>query len=235
MIQLRFKDNETEKNTLIKRIIMYILGTYTLAFGIALSITTRLGLSAISTSYYSLSNYFTNFTVGELAYITFGILILMQIIILKKDFKKKNFLQILVAIFFGKMIDLNSYLLKDLNEYPFEVLRYICSILSIIIVATGLYFMLVAKIVPNAPEGFILAIAHKYNYKFSNIKVIYDCCSVTFAILFSVIVIGDFSASGVGIGTILALLVGKIIGKIDKIIGNKVKILIYKNKDEVLL
>jgi len=74
-------------------------------------------------------------------------------------------------------------------------------------------FILTADIVPNAPEGLMLAIKKITNFKFSNIKTIFDSTCVLFSSLIALIMLESFNQSGIGIGTFLtALLVGKVLG-----------------------
>ena len=55
----------------------------------------------------------TDFTIGELTAIFNIILFLMQIVILKSDLPKSQFLQLPVGILFGYMIDFNLIILQN--------------------------------------------------------------------------------------------------------------------------
>lgn len=89
-------------------------------------------------------------------------------------------------------------------------------------------------IVPNAPDGLVLAICDKTGVDFSKIKVLFDCTLVIAAIVLSLTFIGNISI--IREGTIIsALLTGKVIGIISKPCTPRLKKVVFddfKNSTE---
>ena len=81
-----------------------LLGIFIMSFGIALSVVSDLGTTPIS-SIPNVNKYPITLSLGMITIIFNALLVLIQIFILKSDFEKKNWLQVLVAVIFGYFID----------------------------------------------------------------------------------------------------------------------------------
>ena len=85
-----------------------------------------LGTSPISAIPYVLSLYYP-LTLGEFTIIFSVLLIVIQLIILRKNFKAEYFLQLPVSIAFGYFIDFSMFLLKMLSPDMYVVkLLFFC-------------------------------------------------------------------------------------------------------------
>ena len=90
-----------------------------------------------------------------------------------------------------------------------------CAI-SILLIALGLFFYVPANIIPLSVEGVTQAIAIVSNRPFSTIKVYFDICVVSTALILSWVFLGEFGS--VGLGTIIeALLIGTTVRYIHKL------------------
>ena len=98
------------KKETTKRYILFITGLFINAIGISLIIKAGLGSSPISSLPYTISLGFP-ITLGTLTFILNLFLIAGQIVLLKKDFKKIQWLQLPVSILFGFFIDLSMLIL----------------------------------------------------------------------------------------------------------------------------
>lgn len=196
---------------MLRRVSVYTLGLFVLSLGVAFSILSKLGVSPISSVAYVLHNV-TGLTVGTITIIEFSVYVIAQILILRKKFKYRSFLQLGFGIMFGLFVDLSLSITTFLKvENVYIQAGYL--ILSIILIAVGLVFILTADIVPNAPEGLMLAIKDVTKFSFSNIKTVFDSGCVVFSSIVAILLLEVFSQSGIGIGTfITALLVGKVLG-----------------------
>ena len=92
----------------LKRYLLFLIGLFINALGVSL------GTSPISSIPYVLSLKFPP-TLGNFTIIFSILLILLQILILRKNFKIENILQIPVSIAFGYFIDLTMYLFFWVN------------------------------------------------------------------------------------------------------------------------
>lgn len=195
----------------MRRVTIYVLGLFILSLGVAFSILSRLGVSPISSVAVVMNNA-TGLTVGTITMIEFSIYVFAQIILLRKRFKIKSFLQLGFGIVFGVFVDLSLWATQMLQVDMMSV-RILYLVISILLIAIGLVFILTADIVPNAPEGLMLAIQDVTMFKFSNIKTVFDTGCVIFSSVIALTLLDVFSQSGIGIGTLItALLVGKVLG-----------------------
>lgn len=94
----------------LKRYLIFLVGLFINAFGVSFVTKASLGTSPISSIPYVLSLNFP-LTLGNFTIIFSILLILLQIVILRKNFKIENILQIPVSIVFGYFIDLTMYML----------------------------------------------------------------------------------------------------------------------------
>lgn len=197
----------------IIRVIIYFLGLFSIAIGINLALTSNLGISPVSAFTLPISQI-TEVSLGTITIITYVCFVVIQIIVLGKRFKPKNLLQAPFSVAFGFFVDYTGQLLQfvQLDQYFWKL---IFVFLSIIACALGATLYIAMDIVPNAPEGLILAISEKTEIPFSKLKVITDCAYVVIGAILSLIFLGRISS--IREGTILsALLVGKIIGVFTK-------------------
>ena len=93
----------------LKRYLLFLVGLFINALGVSLVTKASLGTSPISSIPYVLSLNFP-LMLGNFTIIFSILLILLQLLILRKDFKIENILQIPVSIAFGYFIDLTMYL-----------------------------------------------------------------------------------------------------------------------------
>lgn len=210
----------------INRIVIYIGGIVLLALGGVLAIKSNLGASPISSLPLSISKV-SRISLGTAAAILFTIYVVIQILILKRDFKKIQLLQIVFAILFGQIMNFfNSIITININNFYSRIL--IC-ILSFFITAFGVVFTITANIVPVAPDGLAQVISKKAKIDFGKAKIYFDCTVVVLAV--SILLLNSKGLEGLGIGTILsALLVGRIVAYINKNLKHKIEYICF---DEV--
>lgn len=196
----------------INRIIIYICGIFLLALGGVLAIKSNLGASPVSSLPLSISKV-SSISLGTAAAILFTIYVGVQIIILKRDFKIIQLLQIVFAILFGQIMNFFN-LIININIDNFYMRVFIC-ILSFFITAFGVVFTITANIVPVAPDGLAQAISKKAKIDFGKAKIYFDCIVVVLSVV--ILFINNKGMDGLGVGTILsALFVGRIVAYINR-------------------
>lgn len=85
-------------------------------------------------------------------------------------------------------------------------------------------------IVPNAPEGFNLAVSKRFSMPFSKSKVLSDCLFIAVGVVISLLSQGKITA--IREGTLVsALLTGIIIGKFQKILNEPLKRVAFEEKN----
>lgn len=194
---------------MLKRVIVYCFGLLFLAFGVSFSIKSNLGVSPINSIPYVLS-LVTGKGQGLITTIIFSLYVMLQILLLRKEFQIKNLLQLLFASLFGSLVTFSNYVLKNFIVPDHYLVRLCCLVISIVFVAMGLLLYLSTDIVPQPPEGLMLAISKKTGIRMSKIKVVFDCTVVAIAVGISLMAFGEMS--GVREGTIIsAILIGKVL------------------------
>lgn len=161
---------------------MFVVGLFIMSVGVAFSITSTLGTTPISSISYALA-LITNINIGITTFVFNAALILMQFLILRSKFHKKRLLQLINCVLFGYFTDLSLYLVSFV---PFEhtipfYLAYL--IISIFLIAFGIFVYMPANIAPLPGEGCVEAIAIVTDWRFSTIKIGFDATMVTIALI----------------------------------------------------
>ena len=102
-------------NNMPQRLVFFALGVVINSFGVALITLGNLGTSAISSVPYVCSLQFPMFSFGVTTFIWNILLILVQVVLLRRDFKPSQFLQIMVNVLFSAMIDVSMAILGVLH------------------------------------------------------------------------------------------------------------------------
>ena len=196
-----------------KRYIIFLIGLFINSLGVSLITKANLGTSPISTIPYVLSLNFP-FTLGNFTIVFSILLILLQLLILRKNFKAEHLLQIPVSILFGYFIDFTMILLAFVNPQSY-VVKIIDLLIGCLILGFGVYIEVLANVVMLPGESFVRAITQTWNLEFGTIKVVFDVSMAVIAIVMSLML--SHQVNGVREGTIIAaLLVGAIARQFGK-------------------
>jgi len=191
------------------RLLLYLLGNFVLAFGVAVAVKSDLGITPVNSIAYVISRI-TSIDHGLATFIIYTGYVLFQIVILRGEFNPLSFLQIAVAGIFGWFVSINNSLLSFPAPDAYW-LRVLLMLVSVVIVALGIMLYLKAGLLPQPAEGLLLAIQKKTGWKLSNIKISFDCSVVAIAAAVSLLTVHRIV--GIREGTLMAMLgVGKIMG-----------------------
>jgi len=188
-----------------------------LVMGLGISTVTHanLGTTAITSPPYVLSLSALPLSFGTLTIIFNIIYILIQVGLMRKDFPKIQYLQIIVSFVLGLSIDFWAVVIQNVpsTNYLFQLFLVV---LGCFIVAFSIRMQLKADVVNNPAEGIIRAFSIKTKVNFGTVKVIYDTSLVVLAILLSLLIFGEIQ--GVREGTIIsAFITGYFVKGIQKI------------------
>lgn len=202
---------------ILKRYLLLLAGLLIMAFGVAFSIKANLGTSPISSVPYVVS-LFTPLTVGTATIMMHTVFILLQILILRKDYHLIQLMQLPVAILFGYLTDLAVYAVQGIYCDTYWQQWGIC-LIGVLLVAIGVSLEVKAGVVVLAGEGVVLAICKVLpKVKFGYMKVGFDVTLVVIACVLSFVFTGRLQ--GVREGTVAAaLLVGLIAKQFGKLLG----------------
>lgn len=198
---------------IIKRYLFFIFGLFMMAVGVALSTRSNLGTSPISSIPYVLSLGLP-LTIGQFTFILNIGLIIFQIILLRKQYKWIQLLQIVVAVIFSYFTDFTMGLFSWLNVTSYSAQLGVF-IISCVVLALGVSMEVTADVVMMAGEGVVSTISMVTKKDFGKLKVGFDATLVISSCFCSFILFHKLN--GVREGTVLAaLLVGTIVRFINK-------------------
>lgn len=200
----------------LKRYLLFLVGLFINSLGVSLVTKANLGTSPISSIPYVLSLKFP-FTLGNFTIVYNLVLIALQIIILRKNFKIENILQIPVAVMFGYFIDFTMYLLFWVDPQNY-FMKIIALLLGCFVLGFGVYIEVLADVVMLAGESFVRAIVQTWNTNFGITKIIVDSSMVFIAGVLSFAIFGRLN--GLREGTVVAALS---VGFIARLFGEKLE------------
>ena len=199
-----------------KRYLLLLAGLSIMAFGVAFSIKASLGTSPISSVPYVVS-LFTPLTVGTATIVMHCVFILLQILILRRNYHPIQLMQLPVAFSFGYLTDFGVWAVQGVRCTTYWQQWIVC-LIGILLVAVGVSLEVKAGVVVLAGEGVVLAICKVLpKIKFGYMKVGFDVTLVVIACVLSLGFTGRLQ--GVREGTVAAaLLVGLIAKQLGKLL-----------------
>ena len=212
--------NKLKEKNLKTRLLMYFIGLFIMTMGIALSVKSDLGVSPVSSIPYTMTVVW-GIEMGLATFLFHIALVLIQILLLRKRFKIKNLIQLAVGIVFGLFTTFCNYLVVDLLPAVDDLaIRIIMLVVSIIVVAVGIFLYVPPDIMPLAGEGTMLVISEVTHFKFSNVKIVFDVVLSVISLCICLVTIRELGS--VGAGTVVsAVLTGIVLGIITKLFGEK--------------
>lgn len=195
------------RNDTIRRYALFIMGLFVSASGISLITKAGLGTSPISSVPYVLS-FIYPLTFGQFTFVINMIMVAGQILILKKEFRKIQFLQIPVTLLFGIFIDATMGLLVSVHP-SYYALKIMLLLAGSIVLGAGIAVQIRANALILPGEGLVKAIASVTGKKFGVVKTLFDSSLVCVAIALSLYHLSGIT--GLREGTVIsALTVGSI-------------------------
>ena len=213
----------TNKTELIKRYIFLLAGLFASGLGVSFITKTGLGTSPITSIPYTLSLGFTP-TVGMFTLVFNIFLIILQVILLRRNFQLQNLLQLPIIALFSFFIDLTMSLLGFMQPETYA-LKVVSLIVGCLILGFGVFMEMVANVAMLPGEATVRAVSDVFSTDFGKTKIAFDSSMTVIAAILSFIMFKHLD--GVREGTIVAaILVGFIARLFKKYIGGIEKILI---------
>jgi uncharacterized membrane protein YczE len=210
-----------------RRAALCLLGNFVLAFGVAMAVKADLGITPVNSIAFVLSKVLS-VDHGFMTGVIYASYVLLQLAILRREFRINNLLQAGAALMFGWFVFLcNHALAFPVPEfYPVRVLFLLA---GIIIIGLGIMLYLRADLLPQPAEGLILAIQKKTGWKLHNIKVVFDSSVVVIAAAISLIALKKIV--GIREGTLISMIgIGKCLGFFTKRLGTQIDALFRLSK-----
>lgn len=196
---------------LVKRYTLFIISLFFAALGVALSRKADLGMSPISSVPNIMSLKFQMLTMGNWLIVWNCILILGQILLLRKKFQMIQLLQLPLSILFGYFTDFAIWLVSFL-EVSSYFMRLLLVFAGILLVALSVFFAVTADVVMNSAEAFVKAVTDTIHKDFPKVKTVFDVSCVVLSVGLSLLFF-DFKIVGTREGTVMAaLFTGTVVG-----------------------
>ncbi len=198
----------------IERLAWFAAGILTNSFGIVLITKGALGTSQISSIPYVLSLQMPSISFGMFSFIMNMVYIVLQALLLRKQFKPFQLLQIVVNVVFSASIDV---FMAMLSFYAPQQLftRVLSAIAGCIVLAFGISVEVAPDLIMVPGEGIVAAISKVSGRRFGSVKVAFDVTLILIAAALSWVFFGDLV--GVGVGTLLsAVSVGQFVNLINR-------------------
>lgn len=213
----------TDKTELIKRYIFLLAGLFVNGLGVSFITKAGLGTSPITSIPYTLSLGFTP-TVGMFTLVFNIFLIILQVILLRRNFQLQNLLQLPIIALFSFFIDLTMSLLGFMQPETYAM-KVVSLIVGCLILGFGVFIEMVANVAMLPGEATVRAVSDVFSTDFGKTKIAFDSSMTIIAAILSFIMFKHLD--GVREGTIVAaILVGFIARLFKKYIGGIEKILI---------
>ena len=201
--------DQLKEKRIPQRILLYIFGVFTLSLGAVFVVNANLGASPVQAVPLVVS-LITEMSIGTSFIAVLILFTLIQIAILRREFKWIQLTQVLVALLFGYLVDFSNFLIRGIQAHNyFGQILMLC--VGIVLTASGVTLHMRAKLVNLPPEALTAAITTKVkNGVFHRVRIVQDCALVAIAVVLSFSFLCGIY--GVREGTIIsALLVGKCI------------------------
>ena len=193
----------------VKKVIVYLAGLFLLSSGVALSIRSGLGVSPVSSLPYVISLILEVY-VGRVIAVVMILLVLTQILLLRKNFKPIDLCQVAFSVVFGYFVDFLMMLTRNLHVGFYAGALGLLAV-SIFFLSLGIAVMMETGIAPLPFESMVAALAACIpGSKFHILKIVMDSLFAALALGLALYFFRNMQ--GVREGTVLtALLVGKMI------------------------
>lgn len=195
------------------RYALYLISLFIISLGAAISIKANLGTSPLICIPY-VSSLITNLSVGTTTFIFGFVLVALQIIILRGDFEKRQYLQIVMGTIFSAFIDFSLMLVDFINPVDY-VSQLVVLLVSCLVIAIGVLLEIKTEVIYLPPDGIIVALSKALKKEFGKIKPYCDVTFVVITVILSMVFLGYLA--GVREGTVIsAIIIGPIVRVLKK-------------------
>lgn len=162
---------------ILTRYAVATVGLVFVAFGVALSIISNLGTAPLSCPSYVLNLKWPVLSVGTFTVLVNMTYMLLQIALLRKEFKARHLMQILASAVFGYLIDGCMWALSWLHPAGFAA-RIGLTLLAAVVTAFGVSIEVAADAWMLSAEMTVAAFAKVLRKPFGPVKVVMDSLTV---------------------------------------------------------
>lgn len=208
----------------IRQHLLLLISLEIMTLGVALSVKSNLGSSVISTLPYVLSiagkdHMAPALSIGDYTIIMNFVFVLMQILILRRNFEPGQLFQLLIGFVFGWLIDFNIFLTGAITCDSLWSM-VLCQIIGCTVLGIGIAFEVRCGSVTMPGEGITIATSRVTKRPFAKVKMMIDTTLVAIAVIACYLFYGHWRWEVIGIGTLFAMIyVGFVVKSINPHLG----------------
>ncbi len=204
------KEVRTSKKNIIGRYMLFLLGLFIAAMGVAFSTKAGLGTSPVASVPYSVSLVWPIFTLGGWLNLLSVLQITVQVVLLRKKCNPVEIIiQTVLAFVYGYLTNFSCWLIKGI-EVSTYIQQLIFMLLSCFILAFGIWLQLKGAVAMLPGEAMNRAISMVTGKKYENIKIFFDIFYIVISAIVCLVFLGRLE--GVREGSVFsAFAVGSII------------------------
>lgn len=219
----RYQWHRNKAFSFARRQLLLLLSLFFLALGVALCVRSDLGSSVISSAPYAFflagkDGIVPGWTLGMYTNLLNVLLVIGQIIVLRRRYRLWQLLQLLIGVVFGVLIDASMALTVFLESVEWLYVRLLIMLAGSTLMALGVSMEIRCASVTMPGEGLPAALSRVTGKPFGDMKILTDILLVTLAVISSYLFFGGWMWNVVGVGTLFAMLY---IGMAVKIISKR--------------
>ena len=212
-----------------KRTLLYLIGVVVLACGITLNTKTNLGVSPIISVAYCASEI-SGVSLGVATFIWYMLMIGAQALLLGREFKVWQLLQVVASFLTSWFIGIFNEILPMAESMPMRILLLIG---AIVITSCGIILTVGMDLVPNPADGFASVLAKKLKKNLGFGKNLFDLSSILISIVLGLTLAGHLV--GIGLGTVMTMiLTGRVVAVINHFTGDYCKKVVAATREPAL-
>jgi len=209
------------------RFLVSVAGLIICALGVVLSTKAALGTAPFTSFSFVISLIGTR-TLGFYMTTFYLVYLLLQVVLLGREFQPIAVLQLPASTIMGWFVDLWNYLFRNIEatSYPGQMALLL---IGIVVMSLGVAVYVEPDMMPLPVDGLIVVIARKLKAPFGRVKFIHDVTVVSMTVILSFVLLGE--VHGVREGTVItALLLGKVITAIKNRLSPAIQRLCYREE-----
>lgn len=213
--------------------LLLLVSLFVMTVGVAVCVRSMLGSSVISVLPYVFENagrqsMVPALTIGQYTYIMNFLLVIGQILVLRRRFEAVQLFQLLIGFIFGTLIDVNMMLTTWL--VPTGILQQVAAqVAGCMLLGIGIAFEVCCGSVTMPGEGFPVAVSRVTGIEFSKVKIAVDVTLVVLGVLACYAFFGAWQWHIIGVGTLFAMFfVGVVVRVTGRHLGWFRRLLAYR-------
>ena len=168
---------------MLSRVLIFLFGLVVLSLGIAIVTHAGLGTGTVSSAAIVLSRQ-TGLSMGFFVFLTNVFFFVLQCLVDPKNLMVKAVKQLPVCAFFGAVFDVAMWVtsLLEPTNYGWAFMQVF---LGTCLTGLGVSAMVFARLLVLPPEGFVIAVMHRFGGSFGTIRTSVDVFLVAISVSMS--------------------------------------------------